>query len=264
MVFGNYDLNIIKSVCQKCLNMSKNPLIAIFFFLCLPLLSFGSDSETVSAEVNFYSASFSLQYDPAMDFEFRVCARRKCMKDFYHKMEETNYELMLDELLRQKEDMQLNDWFFYKMLRNSVEQVFRDRSEKYRTMVCWFMMNKAGYEANLLTAVNKYLFLAVATTDNFYHIPYTKYNNKKYLNLTAIYKGLDTRRALYEVPNYRPEKNGKLFSLDIKQLPNIPAKVVRKTLKFPYDGELVEIPVEVDTLVRSLMQNYPVLDDQRS
>ncbi len=228
--------------------------------LCLPFLSFSTEVST--AKVKFYSATVNVQYDPETIFKFRTCTRDKCLKTFFETMEGTNYQVLLDDLLNQKEQLQLNDWFFYNLVRKSVEKIYVKQTEIYQTLVCWFLFTKAGYDTHLNTAVNQFVFLNVATNDKVFYTPFTRYEDKTYVNLTALYFGLNTRRALYEIPAYKAKKEGKLFSFDIDHLPNIPAKIVKKTVQFKYDNEPYSIEIEVDTMARALMRNYPIVNDE--
>ena len=237
----------------------KLPVLGLL--LCLPFLSFSSEKVT-TVKVDFYSTSVDVQYDPGTIFKYRTCTRDKCLKVFFEKMEETNYQVMLDDLLNYKEILQLNDWFFYNLVRKSVEKIYAKENEIYQTFVCWFLFTKAGYDTHLNTAVNKFVFLNVATEDEVYNTPFSRYEGKKYINLTALYFGLNTRRALYEIPAYKPSTGTKLFSFKIDKLPNIPARFVKKTIQFKYDKNPYSVEVEVDTMANALMRNYPGLKDE--
>jgi len=226
--------------------------------MCLPLLSFSTKLSTV--KVKFYSATVDVQYDKDIIFKFRTCARDKCLKTFYEKMEKTNYQPLLDDLLNYKEILKLNDWFFYNLVRKSVEKVYAKKTEIYQTLVCWFLFTKAGYDTQLTTAVNQFLFLSVATNDKVYDTSYIRHEGKTYVNLTALYFRLNTRRALYDIPNYKPNIGGEIFCFDIDHLPNIPSRSFKKTVNFKYDKEDYSIEVEADTMARALMRNYPMIE----
>ena len=105
-------------------------------------------------------------------------------------------------------------------------------------------------------------FLNVATNDEVYNTPFSRYEGKTYINLTAIYFGLNTRRALYEIPAYKASTGGKIFSFKINHLPNIPSRNIKKTIKFKYDSQPYSVEVEVDTMAKALLRNYPGLRDE--
>lgn len=238
-------------------------LLLTSFTFSFSVLSSASEAEVLSTQIKFYSSSFELQYDPAMIFKFRTCTRDKCLKDFYEKMDQTNYRLLLDGLLKKKEDLKLNDWFFYKMMRKSVEQIYHTQNEIYQTFVCWFLMTQAGYDTHISTSVNKAIFLYVSTNDLVRYAPNMSYEGKEYINLTAIYFGLDTRAALYEIPAYKAHEGGKPFSFAIENMPEMPAKIVKKTITFKYDEETITIPIEVNEMIKDLMKNYPVVESEQ-
>ena len=241
--------------------MLKSKLPVLGILMCLPFLSFSTE-EISNVKVKFYSTSVDVQYDPGTIFKFRTCTRDKCLKTFFEKMEGTNYQVLLDDLLNYKEILKLNDWFFYNLVRKSVEKVYAKETEIYQTLVCWFLFTKAGYDTHLNTAINQFVFLNVATNDKVYHTAFLRYEKKTYVNLTAIYFGLNTRRALYEIPAYKAQEDGKLFSFQIDQLPNIPSRTVKKTINFKFDKQAYSVDVEIDTMSRALMRNYPTLKDE--
>jgi hypothetical protein len=240
--------------------MLKKTLPVLGILMCLPFLSFSTKVSTV--KVKFYSATVDVQYDQGTIFKFRTCTRDKCLRTFFQTMEGTNYQVLLDDLLNYKEILKLNDWFFYKLVRKSVEKIYAKETEIYQTLVCWFLFTKAGYDTHLNTAVNQFVFLNVVTKDKVYNTPFSRYEGKIYVNLTALYYKLNTRRALYEIPAYKATEGGKIFSFDIDHLPNIPSKVIKKTVQFKYDKQPYSVEIEVDTMARALMRGYPTINDE--
>ncbi len=241
--------------------MLKSKLPVLGILMCLPFLSFSSEKVS-TAKVKFYSATVDVQYDPGIVLKFRTCTRDKCLRTFFEKMEATNYQVFLDDLMNYKKILKLNDWFFYNFVRKSVEEIYSKESQIYQTLVCWFLFTKAGYDTHLNTAINKFVFLNVATKDKVYNTPFSRYEGKIYINLTALYFGLNTRRALYEIPAYKASDGGKIFSFKIDHLPNIPARTIKKTIQFKYDKKPHSIEIEVDTIARALMSNYPGIKDK--
>ncbi|MFT5765045.1 MAG: hypothetical protein ACI8X3_002481 [Saprospiraceae bacterium] len=238
--------------------MLTNKSIFVFFLAFIFSFSVAANDAPVKTKIKFYSTTLDLQYDPTMLAKNKHCTSTACVKRFYLKLEESNYQLLLDGLLAYKEDLQLNDWFFYNLVRKAVEHIYKNEKDMFRTSTTWFLLTKAGYDTRLYTAKDKYTFLFVRSEDKVFDASYVKMKGQLYVNLTSLYFGLKTKGIYFEVPKYQPgQLNDKLFSFKIGKLPELPPMTVDKTYKFKLDKEEVVLKVKVDTLGNALLRKFP-------
>lgn len=241
-------------------------LLFYFIFLNTTFLQAGDKlpSEGIAeASVLFFSTALPLQYDRSMHIKQKTCTSDRCLKRFYKKMEETQYELLVQELLVQREALALNDWFFFQLVQKSAETIYADKTDIFQTLATWFLFTKAGYDTRINNANNQYVFINVRTDDELYYTPFSRPEKGiKYVNLTAIHYQLNTRTALYEMSKFRPNPEGQKFTFQLDNWPNIPAQVDKKTLSFPYQGTDYNLTVDVDTTIRALMAKYPIMRDE--
>ena len=103
-----------------------------------------------SIEVNFYSAILTLEYDAAMEnIYLDKVFSQEVFKKFNLALSQTSYHIILGKLFYYKEKLELNDWLYYLLIKQCSEMAFQDKTEAYRTLFCWFLLNKTGYKAQL-------------------------------------------------------------------------------------------------------------------
>lgn len=241
----------------SCFATSFRSLLLLIVFSVLTTTTLNAASSK-TIQITFYSSKVKLAYDPDMLQKNKHCTSSSCLEKFYQKIEASDYQLLLKGLLREKEKLQLNDWFFYNLVRKTIEQIYPKHRGMYHTTTTWFFMTKAGYDTRLFTAQNKYTFLFVRTTDEVYEMPYVKVEGAFYLDLTSIYHQIKTKGLLLELQTFQPGAlNQKVFSLKIKNYPRLTSMNVEKNFRFTFRQKEINIKVKVDTIGKVLLANYP-------
>lgn len=236
------------------------PLIQIAALFCFSFIAIQTQAKPIQqANIDFYTTQLNIQYDQSMLKKNKHCTSTICIKRFYKRFEETNYQILLDNLLAHKETLKLNDWFFYTLVRKAMEHVYEKESDMFRTSATWFMLTKAGYDTRLYTSKSKYTFLYVRTEDQVFEIPFIKIKGQHYANLTAVYYGIKTRGIFFEIPKYQPgQLNNKPFSFTLGEFPELPSQTIEKTYSFSVDTTEIEFTINVDTLGNALMDRFPI------
>ncbi len=238
--------------------VTKSTLPLIFFFSLILHFQVFANPTTTKTSVPFFSVELDLEYDQAMLKKNRYCTSQTCIEKFYTKLEETNYNLLLNKFLTYKDELKLNDWFFYNLVEKSVKEIYPKKNSIYRTLVTWFFMTKAGYDTRLYTAQNKYFFLFVRTNDEVYEMPFVKVDGDFFLDLTSIYYSAKTKGLLLEMQKFQPGAlNERMFSLKISSYPNIPPMTVEKEFRFVHMEKEIKLEIQIDTLSNQLLSNYP-------
>lgn len=223
------------------------------------MLSMANTPPPASTTINFFSKTLDLKYDPAMLKKNKHCTSIICLKRFYKRLEEANYEVMLDDLLAYRDNMELNDWFFYNLVRKAVESVYSKESSMFQTTTTWFFMTKAGYDTRLYTSKSKYTFLYMRTEDQVFEAPFVRLKGQPYVNLTSLYYGINTKGIVFEVSKFQPGKaNSTPFSFKIDRLPELPSKMMKKNFTFKVDEKEIVLNVDIDTLTSELLRGFPI------
>ncbi len=231
--------------------------ILSFFFLNINnAIAYTNASQEIT--IQYYSTTLQMDLDPAMLKKNKYCTSQLCLENFYNKIEETNYKLLLNDLLKYREKLQLNDWFYYVLVQKTMEQIFPKKKSMYRTNYAWFFMTKSGYDTRLYTAQNKFSFLYLRTDDEVYEMPFLKVNGDFYLDVTSIYYKAKTKGLLMEMQKFQPGTlNTQTFSLKINNYPDIPPMIVTKEFSFTHQQKKIKFQVDIDTVANQLLSNYP-------
>ncbi len=234
--------------------------VLVLLAISIPSLASSTAKAPIySTSIQFYSTSLDLRYDPSMLKKNRHCTSTFCIKRFYKKLEESDYQLLLDDLLKHKEALKLNDWFYYNLVRKAINQIYVDKRDMFRTTAVWFIMTKSGYDTRLYTSKNKFTFLYVRTEDKVFEAPFVKIKKRPYVNLTAMYYGINTRGIYFEIPRYQPgQLNDKPFSFKIEHFPDLPPMLIEREYKFKMEKEEIVLNVDVDTLGKTLLKGFPI------
>src|SRR6476469_2587247 len=131
----------------------------------------------------FYDETFNINLTPSAKVDFKDSISQKSIASFYQKLNSGNYQPLINTLLKYKEQKQLNDWFYYQLIRKTVQQ-FSPKEENYEryTLYKWFLMCKSGYDAKLAIGKNELLFY-VWSDEDISDIPYFKNQSKQYVCL---------------------------------------------------------------------------------
>ncbi len=237
------------------MSLLKNVLLILFIS---SIAISQSNAATKALTVDFFSLSIKLKYDDSILAKNKHCTSTPCLKRFYRKLDEANFQVLLDDLKEQKDILQLNDWLFYQLVRKTVGQLYPQESDMFHTTSTWFFMTKAGYNTRLLTSKSKYTFLCVYTEDKIFETSFVRFGKQRFVNLTNLYYKVDSRRIIFEIPRYQPgELRDKAFSFNMDTSPALPARTVNRSYHFDVNGEEISIDVEVDTNVNDLLKNFP-------
>jgi len=239
----------------------------LWALLCLlPISLFADSNNTIlTATIPFYSEQLTVRYNPDIILDKTVCAKTICIEDFAEEMDATNYAVILEDLQAYKEKFQLNDWLFYKMLTATLDQIYAGKKikkyEMHYTLTTWYLMSKAGYETKLTESALQYVFLYVVTDDHIYNVPTITVDDKKFINLSAISMGWDTRGAVFRKMKKDPFKNEgtNKFSFSLDQLPEMVPMTETKEVVFKWNKEAYTINVDIDKNIVDLMEGYPLM-----
>ena len=133
--------------------------------------------------IEFYNGTFNFEIDPSSKIEFNSELSQQAIKDFYDKLNKSNYHSVLEALIKYKEKHQLNDWIYYQLIRKTAQKI-SPKTENYHryTLYKWFLLSKSGYDARLSIGNNRMIFI-VRNDENINDIPFFSIEGNKYMCL---------------------------------------------------------------------------------
>jgi len=189
-------------------------------------------------------------------------AHENSIADFYKKMEPVPYQTFLENLKTYKSKFQLNDWLFYELIRASIKEVYRGKSDLQKELTNWFFLTKAGYNTRL-TFIDNYIFVNVHSKDDIFETPMIETDGKTFINLSSIHQKIKTNRTHLKMLDLVPNPNGKIFSFDLKKLPRLKSMVKHRNLSFKWENREFDIDVKFDLNLINIMEHYPLFNETK-
>ncbi|MGB1205798.1 MAG: hypothetical protein ACPG5B_09140 [Chitinophagales bacterium] len=214
----------------------------------------------------------TLEYDVAMEnIYLDKNVSEEVFKKFDYTLNQTSYHIILGKLFYYKEKLELNDWLYYLLVKQCSEAMFKDKTESYRILFCWFMLNKTGYKAQL-NYLNDEIILSVFTKDVVYDIPVREYDNGYFVDITSyekpnFYQGEKYKKVNYGVAVFHTcnitNPHGRDFSFKMEKLPSLgKPEIITRELAFIHENELYTVDIDINLTIIQLMHNYPELTIQ--
>lgn len=231
-------------------------------FVIIVFSSFPGYPETKTAEVPFFGRKIPVFYDNSIlvDFPYKP-TDDGYFEAYYQRMDTTLYEILLKDMQAQKQELRLNDWLYFLLLKNSVHSILSVQKEHMRNLFLWFMLNKSGYETQL-EFKGKEIAISVFTNDLVYGVPQTKGKGGFYIDLTSFSNEIDYQKWEPYRLNFNPNKGAQTvpFSFIITELPKIfENKTVEKEISFSHKGNEYKVVIPVDSGYVDFLKDYPEL-----
>jgi hypothetical protein len=204
-----------------------------------------------------------LPFDKSTFVDFKNPLSTQSIQLFYKEITAVNYEPVIKKLLSYKEQLKLDDWLYYQLIRKTAQQV-SPKSDNYSryTLYKWFLLTQSGYDATLKTNGTKILFY-VQTNENIYNIPYYVKNDRQYvcLNYHDYGANIDFTREPFTEEAISAPSVTKAFSYKVIRLPGFhPADYQVKDLQFRYNENDYHYKVKLNPEIKTIFANYPVVD----
>ncbi|WDF67842.1 hypothetical protein PQ465_16260 [Sphingobacterium oryzagri] len=225
-------------------------------------LFFANPSLGQSQSFDFFERSFTFTTDSTIYSVRCDSATTSSINRFYQQMDSSNYNSILQSLTSFKETHELNDWFYYQLIRK-LAQSLSAKSENYDryTLFKWFFLVKSGYDARLATRDGQ-LILYVRSEDEIFDLPYFKLDGHTYICLNYHDYGDSFNVSTpYMLANIFVPEVHKSFSYQVTKLPEFKAENYKeKDIAFHYKGKAFHFKLRINEDVNDIFKNYPVVD----
>lgn len=208
---------------------------------------------------NFYSMPVEIRYDTQIcDTDLNPTISEESFKQFYVDMSNNGYSVILSQLSSNKEKLALNDWLYYRLIRKTADKIFANKDEKFKTLFCWFILNKTGYDVQL-SYTQSDIYLSVFTQDEVFDMPFRSEKGGRYVDISSFFR---TSPQKIQITNrfisYMSSENDKKFEFYLQKLPNIINPTIEdRTFSFIHDNEENELHIKVNKSAAQLRFQYP-------
>lgn len=214
----------------------------------LPFLakSDAKDFRPATATFNFYGNNVAVRYDRSEAVNVGSVNEQN-IGNLWEQLSKTNYSCTIDDLLKWHNQLNLNDWGFYQLVKGAANQIAGSANSK--VLLTWFLMTKANYKARLAYKSDK-MYLLLATSNNIYGKPYFTFNNQRYYLIDG------QADNLYTYDKDFPEARTTL-DLNIYKPINVAEQLKTRKMDFEYDGEKHQFDVSYNLNTINFYNDYP-------
>ncbi len=196
--------------------------IITLFFMMQGTVAFAGDKK--NAAVKFYGETVAIRYDVDMtSIPLGKEISEETFKKFYYNINNTQYISLLGSLLHYKSTYQLNDWLYYLLINETTATLLPEKSDTYKTLFNWFLLQKSGYRVQLNHAADK-VNLAVYTLDEVKDKGF-------WVDIIDPNKLQKDEGELEETSSkFNIHFSGKAFSFNMKEMPTLNNPEMKKEL----------------------------------
>ncbi len=236
------------------MKISIQILSCCFLLQWLPTWLVGS-----SVTFEFFAHPITIPYSPDILEPRCRKAEEKNIQGYYQQLEKTSFQSLLQALQTQRAALQLNDWFYYQLIRHSTAQICRSLTPLEQELVNWFLLSQSGFDTRL-TYLEQQVFVYVRSDSEVFEMPMIEDKGKIYINLSPI-KSAQRGQPLYML-HFTPQPTGRAFSFYFEQLPTFPPILATRKVSFRYAHTLYEWEVTYDKRLVELLRDYPLIAEE--
>ncbi len=206
---------------------------------------------------SFFDVSLKVKYDKAiLKAILESPVNEKQISNYWAKLSRSNYEDLLDQSKKLREQMKLNDWG-YCLLLSYIGETLYPNFENNIKLFTWFMLLKTGYDARIGYEKNE-VFLLLPSKHIIYRAQYFDLDNKRYYVVTLNGEPKKVKEVYTYNGSYQGAQN--LIGLNITNSPVIGQVIVDKKLKFLYGEKEFNVELKLKKDVINFFNNYPQTD----
>ena len=235
--------------------MSRIILLLLFFSISSPAWAYEE------LRLPFYSETVRIQYEKELSEASMPAIKGPALRRFFLRVKAHPPSMLANSLRKARRTLRLNDWLYYELMQNALEELLPGPEENRRVLWSWVLLSQAGFDTHL-GYIEDQVFLYVYVQDKVLEAPLIDDDGRIYVNLTDVKAGRKEQRALYLLS--LPEKTeGHAFSFQLKELPLLRPEIEQKQLSFHYKNESYTFTVPVDRTIGRYMDGYPVLEESK-
>ena len=202
-----------------------------------------------NASFNFYGTNVSIRYDRNESVRISTI-NEQSISDMWDQLSKTNYSCTITDLLKWQSQLNMNDWGFYMLTKQTVAEITSNQNS--RVLLTWFLLTKANYKARLAYKGNN-LYLLLAAANNIYGLPFFSFDNQRYYllegkanNVYTYNQDFPEARSIVDLNIYKPLNGNELIK--------------NRKIDFKHDGQEYEFSIKYDQNTINFYNDYPQAD----
>ncbi|MBC8237609.1 MAG: hypothetical protein H8E76_05185 [Helicobacteraceae bacterium] len=203
---------------------------------------------------DFYGTPIALNIPQGMDKARFYPQTKEGVGNYFKTVALSPYEYLLTSIKNISDELNLNDWGKYMLIKKLSESIFTNEDES--RLLSWFLFNKLGYSVRV-GLTNSHVVVMHYSEKTIYSTPNYKIGAKKFYVLSDYTKQSAGKVFTYK-QNY-PQAD-KALDLAMGTLPRFADKKIEKTLNFSQYGKKYTIKYNYNKNLIDFMSTYPQAD----
>lgn len=200
----------------------------------------------------FYGTRISVKYNKCFK-KVKFSARNPDKASAtVNRIQNTNYQMLLNQLLELKQTLALNDWGYLLLLKIFAEKVVKKKKNNICFLV-FHLLNKSGYKVILVNGRRR-VYILIAVKETIYNEGFCDFDGIKYYNLKVI----QTRKIPKKFYTIVDDNNcHKQFSLKMNRYPKLANNIFRRQINFKIDDKKYNLSASCNKNFIDLVRDYP-------
>lgn len=211
---------------------------------------------TREATPTYFGERMVFRFDAEMEYSLQYNLNEERIAERWEKLEDSRHALLLYQLTREAERLQLNDWGFAKLVNTMAMEMYPE-DKNARVLFDWFMLSKAGYVATVSYNRNN-LYLMLPSQQVLYGHTYLRGKAHKFYAVDLDGYDIELKEARVFPDKYPAAK--RIMDFRLEEAPRFPEENRRKNLRFSYRDQDYRIPIELNNHVIAFYRTYPFVD----
>ena len=209
--------------------------------------------------IPFFTEQVPIQYQTDLLQIHRPEMSEQGLRAYFRQMSTTEYDVLIRSLQQARRAFRLNDWLYYKLVKQVLQQIYGQHEALDRTLAAWFILSQSGYDTRLTYLEDK-AYLYVFTMDEVFEAPMIQDRGRSFINLSEVRAGQGEPKALYML-GLAPNPDGHAFTFSFKDLPRLRPLLKVQKVTFFYKEEWHTLEVQVDENIAAYMEDYPIVSE---
>jgi hypothetical protein len=219
------------------------------------------EEESEAAEVNqeaslsFFGTTTAIPYGSALLPSISGAPDKFSIRSFWKSMAKGPHGPTLKAAQQHREDLGLDDWGYYRYLRDLSTRLYGDAEANEPVLWTWFMMIKSGYGARVGYREGQ-VILMLPVEEKIFGQPQMHIGGQRYYLMTdEVGRSLRTYEGQHE-------EASRALDLSARSLPDLPEESETRTVSFSFQDERHKLEVAYNPSVVDYLRDYPNTDLQ--
>ena len=202
-----------------------------------------------SSEISYFGSSIGFSIDEELKNAKYYPHSQKGVANFFTTLASSDYETILAEIKQVAQNLQLNDWGKYLLIKELSRKFYENEDEQ--KLFTWFILNKLSYNVKVALA-NQHILLLINSKQTIYATPRYKFKGHYFYVLDETQR----HKKIYTYPQDYPDAD-KSFDFRLSRLPLFQEDKEGKSLYFKEYGKEYSAEFQYNKNLINFFATYP-------